>query len=59
VVLLEVSLELAAFGASVVALVVVVGPFEALLRDFHLWRWMRVPKRVQVQLAGLELFVQS
>jgi len=51
VVLLEVSLELAAFGASVVALVVVVGPFGALLRDFHLWRQMWVPKRVRVQLV--------
>jgi len=35
VVLLEVSPELAAFGASVVAL----------------WKWMRVPKRVRVQLV--------
>jgi len=43
---LGVSPELAAFGASVVALVVVVGLFGALLRDFHLWRQMRVPKRV-------------
>jgi len=46
VVLLAVSPELVAFGASVVALVVVVGPFGALLRDFLLWRQMRVPKRV-------------
>src|SRR6266850_2067225 len=60
VVLLKVLLgELAAFGAFVLALVVVVGPFGALLRDFHLWRQMWVPKRVQVQLAELELFVQS
>jgi len=47
VVLLEMSPELAVFGASVVAL----------------WRRMRVPKRVQVQLvqwcAELELLVQS
>jgi len=59
-VLLEVSPgELAVFGAFVLALVVVVGPFGALLRDFHLWRQMRVPKRVQVQLAELELLVRS
>jgi len=49
VVLLVVSPELAAFGASVVALVVVVGPFGVLLRDSHLWRRMWVPKRVRVQ----------
>jgi len=60
VVLLEVSPgELAAFGAFVVVLVAVVGPFGALLRGFHLWGRMRVPKRVRVQLAELGLFVQS
>jgi len=60
VVLLEVLPgELTAFGAFVLALVVVVGPFGALLRDFHLWRQMWVPKRVRVQLAELKLFVQS
>src|SRR6266850_1379149 len=52
VVLLEVSPgELVAFGAFVLALVVVVGPFGALLRDFLLRRRMWVPKRVRVQLV--------
>jgi len=60
VVLLEVSPgELVVFGVFVLALVVVVGPFGALLRDFLLWRQMWVPKRVRVQLAELGLFVQS
>jgi len=52
VVLLEVSPgELAAFGVFVLALVVVVGSFGALLRDFLLRRRMQVPKRVLVQLV--------